>query len=47
MLLGTLAEGMLGNMLTGKLKIFGRGVIRDGKGTIPAGEETARAGQDF
>ena len=47
MLLGTLAEGMLENMLTGKLKIFGRGVIRDGKGTIPAGEETARAGQDF
>ena len=43
MLLGTLGASLLGNLLTGK------GMIGKSQGrvTIRAGEDTARAGQDF
>ena len=43
MLLGTLGASLLGNLLTDKAMI-GKS---QGRGTIGAGEETARAGQDF
>ena len=38
MLLGTLGESLLGNLLTGK------GIHKKGKGTIRAGEGIVRAG---
>ena len=44
MLLGTLAASMLGNMLAGKAKVLGQGVIRAAEGVIWAGEGTIRAG---
>ena len=47
MLLGTLSASMLGNMLAGKLKIPGTGVIRAGEGVTRASEGTTRAGQSF
>ena len=42
MLLATLGASALGNMVAGKPKKPGRGVIRAGEGVIQAGE-----GQDF
>ena len=47
MLLGTLTEGILGNMLAGKTKISCRQVARTGEGVIKAGERTTRADQGF
>ena len=41
MLLSTLGDSLLRNLLTGK------GTIRAGKGTSRAGEGTIRAGHDF
>ena len=38
MLLGILGAGLLVNLLAGKTKITGQGVIRTGKGTIAAGQ---------
>ena len=46
-LLGTLTESILGNMLAGKTKISGRQVARTGEGVIKAGEGTTRADQGF
>ena len=43
MLLGTLGASLLGNLLTGKGMIG----TSQGRGAIRAGEDTARAGQDF
>ena len=43
MLLGTLAASLLGNLLTGK----GARLTSQERGTIRAGEDTFRAGQDF
>ena len=40
MLLGTLGANLLGNMLVGKAKILGRGIMREGK-------EKIRPRQDF
>ena len=40
MLLGTLAASMLGNMLPGKAKVLGQGVIRAAEGVIWAGAGT-------
>ena len=47
MLLGTLAASILINMLVGKPKIPGRGIISANERVIQACEETIRAGQDF
>ena len=47
MLLGTLAASMLGNMLAGKAKVLGQGVIRAAEGVIWAGEGTIRAGYEL
>ena len=43
-LLGTLASSIFGNLLAGKPKTLGRGVIRAGEGVDWAGEGTVRAG---
>ena len=47
MLLGTLTESVLGNMLAGKTKISGRQVARTREGVIKAGEGTTREDQGF
>ena len=47
MLLGALAASVLRNMLAGKPKIPGRGVVRASEEAIKVGEETIRAGEDF
>ena len=56
MLSSTLSASLLGNMLVGKPKIHGEGVIRSDEGVIQAGEGaiatsqgrgTIRAYQDF
>ena len=47
MLLGTLAAGILENMLTGKSKIPGWGFIRAVEGIIRGGKGITREGQDF
>ena len=47
MLLGTLPESILGNLLVGKCKIPGQIVIRVVEGIIPAGERKARSCQYF
>ena len=58
MLLGTLGVSLLGNLLAGKEAIairqgrersetFAMQVNMPGRGTIRAGEDTIRAGQDF
>ena len=46
-LLATLPESILGNMLAGKCKIPGQIVIRVVEGVIPAGERKTRASQYF
>ena len=43
----TLNSTIWGNMLAGKPKTLGRGVIEAGNGTIRFGEGTAKAGQNF
>ena len=43
----TLVSTILGNMLAGKFKTPGRGVIEAGNGTIRFDEGTTRAGQNF
>ena len=47
MLLGTLSESILRNMLVGKCKILGQIVKRVVEGVIPAGERKTRAYQYF
>ena len=46
-LLGTLTESILGNMLAGKTKISGRQIARTREGDIKACEGTTRADQGF
>ena len=43
----TLNSTIWGNMLAGKSKTLGRGVIEAGNGAIRFGEGTAKAGQNF
>lgn len=43
----TLNSTIWGNMLAGKSKTLGRGVIEAGNGTIRFGEGTTKAGQNF
>ena len=49
MLLGALAASALRNMIAGKPKIPGQGVIQAGEGAIATsqGQGTIRVGQDF